>query len=103
MYSMNNSGIFNHRKNMFIKGKGLNFISFPKINIPYFQSQQNNSNNFQNIQRLKKCNTNLKKIKNNSANLISKYNQKVLRFQSRFGNHMFNLINKNRNNTSNII
>ena len=103
MYSMNNSGIFNHKKNMFIKGKGLNFISFPKINIPYFQSQQNNSNNFQNIQRLKKCNTNLKKIKNNSANLISKYNQKVLRFQSRFGNHMFNLINKNRNNTSNII
>ena len=101
MYTINNSGIINPKKNIFIKGKGLNFISFPKIHI--LQNQQTISNNFKDIKSLKKYNQNSRKNKNNSANLINRYNRKILSFQSRFGDNIFNLINKNKNNTRNII
>ena len=100
MHSINNSSVPTNKKKFFIKRKELNFVGFPKIHFPFLQRNQSNFNNYQEAKLIKKYNANFAKIKNNSSNMI--YNQKILRLKSSSGNHINNIIKKNRKTTDNV-
>ena len=100
MYSKNNSSVPTNKKKFFIKRKELNFVGFPKIHFPFLQRNQSNFNNYQEAKLIKKYNDNFAKLKNNSSNMI--YNQKILRIKSSSGNHINNLIKKNRKTAENL-
>ena len=100
MYSKNNSSVQTNKKKFFIKRKELNFVGFPKIHFPFLQRNQSNFNNYQEAKLIKKYNDNFAKLKNNSSNMI--YNQKILRIKSSSGNHINNLIKKNRKTAENL-
>jgi len=101
MYSKNNSSVPTNKKKFFIKRKELNFVGFPNIHFPFLQRNQSNFNNYQEAKLIKKYNDNFAKLKNNSSNMI--YNQKILRIKSSSGNHINNLIKKNRKTAENLI
>ena len=100
MHSINNSSVPTNKKKFYIKRKELNFVGFPKIHFPFLQRNQSNFNNYQEAKLIKKYNDNFAKLKNNSSNMI--YNQKILRIKSSSGNHINNLIKKNRKTAENL-
>ena len=101
MYSINNSSIASQKKKILIKKNDLNFIGFPKIHFPFLQRKESNFNNFKDAKLIKKYHEKFAKIKNNSSNM--KNNEKILRLKVGPGNHIYNLIRKNRNTADNVL
>lgn len=102
MYSINNSNNHKQKKSFFIKRKDLNFIGFPKIHFPLLQKKQLYFNTLKDTKIIKKYNSNLSLLKNNSSGDL-KINEKILKIKSGPGNSIYSLIQKNKKTTENIL
>ena len=102
MYSISNANNYKHKKNFFIKKKDLNFIGFPKIHFPFLQKKQLYFNTLKDTKIIKKYYSNLSLLKNNSSGDL-KINEKILKIKSGSGNNMYNLIQKNKKSSENVL
>ena len=102
MYTINNQNKSSQRRKIFIKGKDVNIVGFPKINFPFLPRQKSNINILKDKKNFNKYHQNLSKLKNNSYSNL-KFKEKISRFKSPPEKQFYNLMPDNKNSTENML